>query len=376
MVARTNLLLRQPFFGALALGLRLQEDPTCKTAWVDGRTLGYNPLFIAKLTVQETEAVFAHEVMHVANGHPWRRDSRQMKRFNIACDKAINNLLRDCKDTDTNGATRVSFNLPKGVLFAEGPEIGQSAEWIYARLPDEQEDGEGEGDGEGDPLGEVRDAPTKPGLGEDEQDVPTEAEWQQATKQAAMSAKAQGRLPADLARFAGEVGESRVDWRSALRRFVQERAKADYAWNRPNARFLALGLYLPSLESHEMGPIAIGVDTSGSIDNVALAQAKAEVQAVIDECQPSSVTVYYADARVAHVDRFEKGEPLVFRPKGGGGTDFRPVFTACEEADERPVCLIYITDLYGTFPEETDIPVIWVTDGGMTAPIGETVQMQ
>jgi predicted metal-dependent peptidase len=365
--ARTALLLDQPFFGALALGLRLQEDPTMPTAWVDGRTLGFNPQFIAGLTHAQTVALIAHEVMHVANGHPWRKDGREHRKFNIACDKAINSLLKEA-----------GFTLPKQAYYAEGPEEGQSAEWIYARLPDLPPQQGGSGQGQGDPTGqgEVRDAPTTPGQGEDEKDVPTEAEWQQATKQAALAAKAQGKLPASLKRLIDEIGETRVDWKSTLRRFVQERAKADYAWNKPNSRYLSLGLYLPALESHELGEIAIAVDTSGSIDDVALAMAKAEVTAVLDECQPSATTVYYADAAVAGCDRFERGDLLDWRPKGGGGTDFRPVFKAVEDQETTPVCLIFISDLMGTFPDETTVPTIWVTDTkGITAPIGETVRM-
>jgi predicted metal-dependent peptidase len=364
IAARVGLLLDQPFFGALALGLKLQEDPTMPTAWVDGRTMGFNPSFVAGLTHAQIVALVAHEVMHCANGHPWRRDGREFRKFNISCDKAINSLLKDA-----------NFTLPKGAYYAEGPEEGQSAEWIYARLPDDP-GGQGSGQGDSTGQGEVRDAPTSGKDGKDDDgDVPTEAEWQQATKQAALAAKAQGKLPANLDRFAKEVGEARVDWRSAMRRFVQERAKADYSWSKPSSRYLSLGMYLPALESHELGVIAIAVDTSGSIDDVALAMAKAEVMAVIDETQPRAVTVYYADAAVAHVDHFERGDEIVFRPKGGGGTDFRPIFEACEEAEEAPVCLIYITDLCGTFPDETEIPTIWVTDTNDVAPIGETVRM-
>lgn len=365
IAARVALLLDQPFFGSLALGLKLQEDSTCPTVWVDGRTMGFNPQFIAGLTHSQTVALIAHETLHCGLGHPWRRDGRQMLKWNIAADKTINSTLKDA-----------GFTLPKGAYYAEGPEEGQSSEWIYARLPDMPEQ-QGGGQGQSDPTGqgEVRDAPTTPGEGEDEKDVPTEAEWQQATKQAALAAKAQGKLPANLKRLVDEIGETRVDWKSTLRRFVQERAKADYAWSKPNSRYLSLGLYLPALESHELGEIAIAVDTSGSIDDVALAMAKAEVTAVIDECQPSAVTVYYADAAVAGCDRFERGDVLDWRPKGGGGTDFRPVFRAVEDAEVTPVCLIYISDLMGTFPESSEVPTIWVTDTKGDAPIGETVRM-
>jgi predicted metal-dependent peptidase len=372
--ARTELLLEHPFWGSLALGLKLQEDPTCPTAWVDGRSLGFNPQWIARLTKKELIALIAHEVMHCCQGHMWRRDNREMFKWNIATDAAINDLLRDSKNSDGTPC----FTLPKGAVYAQGPEIGQSAEWIYARLPDPppQQSG-GQGQGEGNSQGEVRDAPTAGDKGADGDDeVPTEAEWQQATKQAALSAKAQGKLPANLERFANQVAQPRVDWKSTLRRFVQERSKADYIWTKPSPRYMALGLYLPVLESHELGHVAIAVDTSGSIDSVALAAAKAEVTAVLEECKPAATVIYYADAAVARADRFDRGEPLVWRPKGGGGTDFRPVFKACEDAEEKPVCLIYISDLAGRMPEETSVPTIWVTDTkGVVAPIGETICM-
>lgn len=43
---RSALVLDQPFFGALALRLKVLEDPACRTFWVDGETLGYNPAFL------------------------------------------------------------------------------------------------------------------------------------------------------------------------------------------------------------------------------------------------------------------------------------------------------------------------------------------
>lgn len=315
-------------------------------------------------------------VHNCANGHPWRRDHREPFKWNIACDKAINTTLKEAGQATSNSR---GFTLPPGVIYAEGPEIGQSSEWIYARLPDPpQGKGGGQSDhGQSTGQGEVRDAPTKPEPGDEEgATVPTEADWQQRTKQAALAAKAMGKLPASMARFADLVGESRVDWKSALRRFIQQMAKADYTWSRPSGRYLGLGLYMPSLESHECGHIGIAIDTSGSIDNVALGIAKAEIEAVMEEVNPASIMVYYADAEVANVDRFEQGEPLEFRPKGGGGTDFRPVFEACEKAEEPIVCLIYVTDMFGTFPESSEVPTIWLTDtADVEAPFGEMLRV-
>lgn len=414
IAARTAMILDEPFFGTLALRLALVEDLKCKTAWVNGRELGYSPQFVLSLTHAEVVALLIHEVMHCAAGHPWRRGARDRKQFNKGADLAINPEVR-----------AAGYKLPACGLFPEQfslPE-GKSAEWYCDRLPtggeEEQQGGSGgagqsgskgqpqagdneddaqdeppsaggeqdeqdaqdasegqSGESESNELGEVRDAPTTSDA--DGEAPPTEEEWKQAVQQAAVLAQAQGKLPGTMKRFAEKAAKSRVDWRSALRRFVQEAARADYSWSRPNPRYALHGLYMPSLHSEEMGPIVIGVDTSGSIDQVLLSQFAAEVQAVVDEMKPRRLHVMYADAKVQAQGSFERDEPIVFAPAGGGGTDFRPLFDEVAKLDDPPVCVVYLTDLYGTFPEqEPDVPTLWVTaeERIPAVPFGEVVSV-
>lgn len=372
MGARTALVLDQPFFGVLALQLALKEDTTQETAWVDGETLGYNPAFVESLSHAELLGIVAHEVMHCAAGHPWRRDAREPKRWNEACDFAINQLLVES-----------GFTLPGDALL-DATYAGKSAEWIYDRLPapppesqggdeDGPESGEDEsGDGQAQKpssLGEVRDCPTE--------SEKSEAEWAQSVQQAAAAAKARGALPGGAERFASDAVAPKVDWRSALRRFVQQCSSSDYAWTRPNRRYLAQGLYLPSLHSETLGSIAIAIDTSGSIDQVLLDQFRAEVQTIADEMRPSRVHVLYCDAQVNRQDVFERDDVIEFNPAGGGGTDFCPVFDELEKLEEPPVCLVYLTDLEGSFPEITpDVETLWVTTGTTIAPFGETIEVK
>jgi len=359
VAARTALVLDQPFFGALALQLSLREDPGgCETAWVNGQSLGYDPKFIDGLTHAETVALVAHEVMHCAAGHPWRRDAREPERWNEAADYAINQILADS-----------GFSLPKDALLDPG-YAGKSAEWIYDRLPAPPPKGQGgetgESHGAPGPLGEVRDAPSE--------SETTEADWQQAVQQAAAAAKARGALPGQLDRFAKESKEARVDWRSILRRFIQETASADYSWTRPNRRYVSHGLYLPALYSEEMGPIAVAIDTSGSIDQVLLEQFRAEVQAVVDEMRPRRTHVLFCDATLQRHDVFERDDVIEFNPAGGGGTDFRPVFEELRALEEAPACVVYLTDLDGTFPEVApEVQVLWASTGSDSAPFGEVV---
>lgn len=368
MAARTSLLLDQPFFGVLALHLAIVEDTAAPTMWTNGQALGYNPAFVDTLTQDELTAVVAHEVMHCAAGHPWRRDNRDGRRFNVACDYAINGVLRDA-----------GFKLPDSALL-DSQYDGRWAEWIYDRLPQSPE-GEGEGDGTGTGTGtgqpspqpgEVRDAPS-------DTSATSETEWQQLTKQAERVAQSQGKLPAGLRRGIDDLTAARVDWRSVLRRFIQELTNADYTWTRPNVRYLASGLYLPSLRSYACGRLVVAVDTSGSVDAVLLSRFGSELQAIVDDVQPSSVDVVYCDAHVQRVDTYGPHDVIALSAVGGGGgTDFRPVFAHVDDDGNPPAALIYLTDMYGTFPTAMpDYPVIWCSSSTVDrAPFGDVVRCQ
>lgn len=91
--ARAGLVLDHPFFGSLALRLKMVEDPSCDSAWTDGVSLGFNPAWIDGLSLEQTKGLWAHEVMHLAAAHHARRQQREHVLWNHACDQAINGPL-------------------------------------------------------------------------------------------------------------------------------------------------------------------------------------------------------------------------------------------------------------------------------------------
>jgi predicted metal-dependent peptidase len=186
-------------------------------------------------------------------------------------------------------------------------------------------------------------------------------------------AKMAGKMPAGLARDIHAALKAKIDVRSLLLRFFSERSNADYSWSRPNARYLSQGLYLPALESRALGEIAILADTSGSMDAQALAYTRGIVEQVIDEVNPAGVTLYMVDTEVHTVHRMERGEPLTWEPKGGGGTDFTSFFEQVNNGDVQPVCIIGITDLCATFGDAPAVPVLWLSTEDGNAPFGEVV---
>ncbi len=366
--ARANLVLDHPFFGSLALRLRFQEDPTCKTIWTDGITLGFNPEFTAGLKQEELRGVLAHEVMHLANAHHTRRQHREPGKWNMACDMAINPLL-----------IQAGARLPEGYLTGSG----KAAEQEYAGIPDDPDgNNDGSGNGGSDPggCGEVRDFP---GNGADGNPSPAdmqmeEQEWKIAVTQAAQQAKAMGKLPGGFEQFIKELVDHKVPWAEVLRNFIERTAKNDYNWNRPSRRYLQAGFVLPSLHSNELGEIVVAVDTSGSEWQMQQ-QFASELSAILETFQGVNLTVIYCDYRIRGVESFTSDDlPLQLNPQGGGGTDFEPVFEHIADDGIEPAALIYLTDLEGTFPRhEPDYPVLWVdTYGKYKPPFGEHVKME
>lgn len=420
--ARVQLLFKQPFFATLCLRLKLIPANAFPTMATNGKVICYNSDFAESLTPEELEGVLAHEVSHCALGHHCRRGNRKKWLWNVACDYAINPILLK------NGLV-----LPDSALVNPDYE-GLSAEQIYDRLLQEQSDGAGAGKsqnpgagagsgagdgatapnapaqtgpassgniqqpscnddtpGAGQPLLEKDDDPNSPregGFGEvldatDEQGNPAgegeanrqASDWAIAAQQALQSAKGQGRGTSDFERPLRESRESTQDWRAILRAFVAATALSDYRWSPPNRRFVGAGIYLPSLHWEGTGRLVIGVDTSGSISERELDQFAGEISAISDQAQPESIHVVYCDEAVTGTQEFGPSEPIELEPRGGEGTDFRPVFQWVEDNCIEPACLIYLTDLdctrYPVVPPS--YPVLWVTSSRRTAPFGETL---
>lgn len=372
--ARTALVLDAPFFGALALRLAMEPDSSIPTACTDGRRIKYNPAFIDGLDDAQVKGLLAHEVLHCTNGHPWRMGKRDHKKWNTAADLAINPLLTEAK-----------FTLPADGLECPPEWIGLSAEAIYNRLPDGNQDGNENGNGQpgnGNNQPQPGDQPgpgevEAPGADDADQAGEIEAEWKAAAIQAAKAAAAMGKLPGSLARMVEEIKRPRVNWRAELRRFVQQTARNDYAWRRPAARYMHAGLYLPGLQSETMPPLVVCVDTSGSIDANTLSAFGAEIQSIMDETRPEALHVVCCDSRINKTEQHEPGDLIQLSAVGGGGTDFRPPFAWVDSEGIQPAALIYLTDLEGPAPAEApDYPVLWACTNRNRAPWGETLTIE
>ena len=358
--ARAGLVLDQPFFGALALRLTPTIDRSVKTAWTDGKSLGFNPEWFTGLSIPKRKGLIGHEIMHCALAHTTRRGSRKPRKWNKACDYVINAILIDS-----------GFDLPEEGLI--DPQYKNwSSEKVYDSLPDEPDGPDGPNDGSNnDPggNGEVRDG------GADASELEQqEQEWKQATVQAAQAAKMCGNMPGFAEQLIGDMLRPKIDWRDVLSAFLDPTARDDYSWAKRSRRFQ--DIYLPTMRSEQVGEVVVVRDTSGSVSDTELKMFMGELMSILHHVKPKKVHVLDVDTRVCAVHEVEPhdyDESKLLKHEGRGGTDFKPAFDWVAKMEMTPECLIYFSDMEcNSYAKEPEYETFWVsTRRPAKAPYGQ-----
>lgn len=379
--AAVRLTMRYPFWCEIFFSMTVEETEGVPTAGTDGRKLFINPDWWKSLSLDHQVGVTAHELAHKIFLHCTRQGNRDPNIWNVACDHAINNMLM------ANGFTLPTPNC------CDPQYNGWLAEAIYADLikkqkqqqQDDPNGGQGNAtDGNGNPIPGVPKEWEKmkdiipPANASPEEIEKHETEVKALVDRAIANAKAMGKLPSGIEAGVVEVYKaSKEPWYNRLHRYMQSLSTSNYNWARLNRRTLrSHGVFSPLHLSEALGEIAIFIDTSGSCyDRAAQANFCGHLNAILAEAKPHRIHLFYFDARVYDGGTIEAGElDFSTRPKGGGGTDFRPIFEAIEEDGIAIELCIILTDLEGRFPATApEYPVIWASIEDHVAPFGETI---
>jgi predicted metal-dependent peptidase len=382
--ARARLVMERPFLGALVLHLDLVASRRTRSLATDARAVYFNPDFVARLDFAETQFLLAHEALHCALGHFARGRHRIRKRWDLACDYAVNQLLAD-------DGMRAPAGAPLDARFR-----GLAAEEIYPLVPDDapalrlddhwfgtgamaREDA---ATGGGTDTRLAEDAfleAHRDGFDELGTRAPTAAladAWKDRLAAAASEAAQAGRLPGQWHELLGRFAQPRLPWRALLERFLVALAREDYSFAKPSRR--EGPAVLPGLAGREAN-LVVALDTSGSIDRRLLAEFADEVDALKGRIR-ARVALLFCDAALSRESplRFEPWEAIELPSGlvGGGGTRFTPVFDWAEREPTRPDALVYFTDAQGEFPaREPDYPVLWIVTGNASVPWGTRVQL-
>jgi len=390
--ARYELIREQPFFGYLVLNLKIINDDKEKKLPMD--TMGvnlrgdlrYRDNFVNQLNDDELKTVLAHEVLHLGLEHIRRGGNRNPQLFNIAADLAVNWYLKK------NG-----FTIPQGFLISDEYD-NMFAEEIYDKIAKDakivtvwnkvakynpqgdmvkDKDGDGEGQGKGknkDEEGEGLGGTVKSDK-EAEGETPEEVDWKEKMVEAAQRAKMMGKSPAGMERFFEKSLFPENNWRAILYKFINKSITQNSNFNRPNRRFISRGIYMPSKIKENMD-IVLAIDTSGSIGEKLLNEFYRELITVRDSFANINITILTCDADIQEVITIKNHETPEIEMRGGGGTSFKPVFNWIEDNKPNAKILIYLTDLYGDFPEYevSNCRTLWAVpkaSEGMEIPFGE-----
>jgi len=399
--ARTRLIMERPFLGALVMHLPLKVGGEgCTTTGTDAQAFYFNPGFIENLSLAQTQFVLAHEAMHCAMGHPHRRNHRVKRRWDVACDHAVNLMLIE-----------EGMKPPLHGILADQNFMTLSAEEIYPLIPEdtpeesfdqhlfdsdkesgaspdenERQDDPDAGEAGGRGLEGQSEAEEKQGSGSQASQKPNELspaereelaeQWKNRLAAAAQAARQAGKLSQSMLRWVDGLLAPSLPWRALLARYFAVNQRDDYSWRRPSRR--EGDALLPRLSSEGIEVVA-AIDTSGSISDDELRQFVSELDALKGQVR-ARVTLLACDDHIA------ENAPWEFEPwdtmqlpselSGGGGTDFRPVFDWVEQENRSPNMLVYFTDAEGDFPRlPPNYPVIWLVKGKGAVPWGERVQL-
>ncbi len=379
---RVQLLLHRPFFGHLALGLELKElspaelealPPECRTMATDGRHLFYSPAFVSRLDPKVLQTILAHETLHCALGHLWRRETRKHMKWNYATDYAINLMLK-----------KEGFAIPANCL-CEDKFNGMEAEVIYRKLPDQK------------PKGSLMDShdkwPSDGKKGKDNKDQTPQSnqsslssdgdqeklakDWKDKLIRAATAARMQGKLPGTVDRLIQDMLEPKLDWKIILRDMITSLTRSDFRLFPVSKRHLWRGIYLPSLHGEKL-EIAVGIDTSGSVSAKEFQEFIAEIKGITEQFMDFTLYLFFSDAEIHDRITLSPNEewPEKF-PKKDGGTSFIPIINLVTEEYPQVAALVYLTDGAGSYPEyPPDYPVIWVLNTDTVMPWGQNIRME
>jgi len=376
--AKAKLLVDYPYFGTLASRLELTKNDNIQAYLSDGVRFEYNDEYLLDLSQDELAFALSNGAMHAALAYENRQNGRMSWLWQLATDHAINTMLV------ANG-----LESPMEVIVESRFE-GMYAEEIYAILKDEIQNEEfdddasnesgfneenkkkqeqlrnAEGDHDPDKKREQMEVENQ----EKKTQIAAEEMFEQFANDALEKMNEQGDLPLDIERFFTVIDSSKVDWRQELYQAIDRHYYDNYRMMPPSKKLLYTGIYLPSLYSDTLR-LSIAIDSSGSVDESLLSIFMSEVASILIHFPSYIIDLIVCDAKIQNYRQIVSGEALEIEVKGGGGTDFRPVFEMIEVELTQPSLLLYFSDTKGSFPAiEPNYEVLWIASQKLDVPFG------
>ena len=367
------------FYGYLIQNMRFvknDKQPTLAITGKDGQvTMHYNENWLKSLTPDEQMASIEHEILHIANNHNERFAGRESDKFQgpylIGTDCAINQLIPDMPKICIQPKNVEDILKKHGII--KGPlELNREAElyvnYLKQVVEKNKEDLEKGEAGQGCNHFDYSD--DEKGMGDLEKEL--------FKQQCIEAGKQAGSTPAGIDKLIEEWTRiAKLNWKQLLKINCMKSIKAEkhYSWKRLRRRseFEVKGLvydYKPK--------IVVAIDTSGSIyGSPGILEEFIGQLNNIRESSGHDIDVIECDAAIQKEYKLKRGIQVQKNFKGGGGTDFRPVFDMCERK-YNPGILVYLTDGEGSFPSKApQFKTIWcsIYNNEQSFPFGKFIHL-
>jgi len=397
-----KLMMNEPFYAKILRGVTkvcTQSIPTAGVLAKEGDIkMWYNPGFMASLTNPQVQGLLKHEAMHLALMHTTTRRFEPHNVHNWAADLAINSNIPEVELPEGGlipgkefgplteaqeakmGEEAVARYNRMSKFIADLPK-GQSTEWYFARLMEDQQmkedmeqqqqsggeggSGEpGEGSGPGMP-GEMDHHDGWDEMSAEEKELAA-AKVRQAVADAAKECDGKGQwgsVPSAMQAEIRKLISKEIPWQAVLKKFVgfTKRSVRSTSWNKLNKKN---PMIMPGARKKTTASIAVYIDQSGSVSNKELELLFGELQSL---AKHTEFTTFHFDCTVDESSEtvWKKGRGQMPHRTRHGGTDFLEVQKHAEKNKKRFDGYLILTDGYAPNPGFSRQKRGWVitTDG-------------
>ena len=389
--ALIKLLMLQPFYGALASILSIQESDAVKKkemSLLPTPSLKYNRKWYEELPDTQAVGVLLHELLHLLLLHALRQSNRDPLLWAVCCDMAVNDHIPDQMLPDNAVTTEQVELMVKYKL-----ERMRSSEYYYSKLSGLPDDSISLLKHEGtvmlsrvngnlleadiqkqEDINHVNEAALKNKLHEiveiasQNDELPPELLYKIDEIE-----DQNGETPPDLLReFVISPKRSKIDWKNMFKRFLSGKGRMQIraTYKRDSRRFEGFPGHKRSIGLK----VLVALDESGSISDKQLNIFFNELMSIKRitgvEILVTEFDTECSEPKPAQVFLHQKNR------NKEGGTDFRPIFKLAEELNIFSV--VIFTDGNGNAPAEVNQRVLWILtrDGKQPAPFGYSVKFE
>ena len=383
---------------------RFVPDVRTFFAGTDGSQIGYRFEYVAGLFQENPillNRLYLHMVLHCIYRHLFRRGNREKELWNLSCDIAVESVIDGLglPAVTVRGQDRRRIGLRQDLYGQLGEAMGVlTAEGIYRylqkkKLPERTLDVLAE-EFLVDDHSFWQNVPPK-------QQAETEQKWNDLSQKTQTSmetfSKEQSEEQGAMLQTLQVANRAKCSYQDFLRRFavLREEVQVDPDSFDPIFYTFGLEMYgnLPLVEPQEFKEVrrieefVIAIDTSQSTNGALVQGFLEQTYAILREQETFSrkmhIRILQCDTKVQSDVKITSEEELKeymdhFTLKGGGGTDFRPVFSYVEQLRAQGELrdlkgLLYFTDGEGEYPKrrteyETAFLFLKETDPGAQFP--------